>query len=481
MENNNKKALKAGIWYTISNFFIKGITFISIPIFTRIMSTEDIGNFSNISAWFNILAILTSFELYSSIVIARFDYKDDIDSYISSILFLGTLITLTFFGIVIIFRDFFVSVLNIKDSYLNIIFVYLLVYPAIQIYQKTSQIKYKYKSSVLVSLAVSVGTTLISLIYTLTLDNKLDGRVYGYYIPSIIIAIIIYIYIMIKGKSMSPKYWRYALIISFPLIWHLLASDLLQSSDRIMIINLIDASSAGLYSVSSTCSSVVSVLWTSMNTAWSPWAFEKMNNKEYSDLRKYSKPYFMFFFFIAIAFMLFAPELLMIMGGKTYLESIYVIPPIMCGYIFQFIYSLYVNIEYYHKKQKYIACGTIIAALVNIILNYLFIPIFGYIAAAYTTLFGYLLLYLIHYFIVKKMGYAGWYDKSFFKKASIMSIFITLLVNILYKFNIIRYLIIIIFLTCICAVILKNRKEIILAIKNKSISDLVDILKKCLK
>ena len=73
----SSKVLKSGIWYTISNFIVKGLAFITMPIFTRIMTADDVGMFSNLIAWFNILAIIATFELYSSVSIARFDFKND--------------------------------------------------------------------------------------------------------------------------------------------------------------------------------------------------------------------------------------------------------------------------------------------------------------------------------------------------------------------------------------------------------------------
>ena len=76
-----------------------------------------------------------------------------------------------------------------------------------------------------------------------------------------------------------------------------------------------------------------------------------------------------------------APEILYILGGEEYMQAVYVIPPVMIGYIAQMLYTLYVNIEYYNRKQKQIMAGTLIAAAINIILNLIFIPIFGYIAA----------------------------------------------------------------------------------------------------
>ena len=108
-----------------------------------------------------------------------------------------------------------------------------------------------------------------------------------------------------------------------------------------------------------------------------------------------------------------APEILYILGGEEYMQAVYVIPPVMIGYIAQMLYTLYVNIEYYNRKQKQIMAGTLIAAAINIILNLIFIPIFGYIAAAYTTLVGYIVLLFVHYAFVRHMKLESIYDMKF--------------------------------------------------------------------
>lgn len=440
----NNKIVKAGIWYTICNFFVKGLTFLTMPIFTRLMSSSDIGMFSNISSWFNILAIITSFELYSSISIARFDFKDELNEYISSSLILGTILTIFFYIIVIIFKNFFLNLFNMNFEMLNLIFIYLLVYPAIQMFQLKNQIKYNYKPTIIVTLLSAFFSTILSILFVLFFDNKLMGRVYGYFIPLIIISFIIYIYMLTKSKKISKKYWNYALKISFPLIWHLLAGYLLSSSDKIMITNFISADANALYSVPYTLSMAVSVLWTSMNNAWSPWAYSKMDEKNYEILYTKSKSYTIFFLIIVYIFILVTPELLLVVGGKYYAQAKYVMPPVMIGYILQFIYSLYVNIEFYHKKQKNIAFGTIVASIINIILNLIFIPKFGYIAAAYTTLIGYLCLYLIHFYFVRKLNCTFWYDTKFFFTVTTFSIAYMFFCNIVYSYTIIRYLLVVI-------------------------------------
>jgi len=473
--NGKNKVLKAGIWYTICNFFIKGLVFITMPIFTRLMTSHDIGVFSNITSWFNILAIVTTFEIYSSISVARFDYKEELNDYISSSLVLGSIITAIFYLTVIIFNKFFTSLLSIDFFTLNLIFIYLLFYPSVQVFLLKNQIEYNYKKIIIISLLNAVLSTFMSIIFVLLFSNKLLGRTIGYFAPLIIVSMILYISIIFKGNKVSCKYWKYALKISFPLIWHLLAGYLLNSSDKIMITKMISAEANALYSVAYTISMVVSILWMSMNNAWSPWAYEQMNKKEYNVLKSKSKPYTIFFLLIVFVFMLISPELLLIMGGKKYVEAKYVIPPVMLGYVFQFIYSLYVNIEFYHKKQMKIALGTIIAAIVNIILNYIFIPIFGYIAAAYTTLIGYLLLFIIHYYFVKRMNCNSWYDTKFFIFVSFVSLLFMIVILELYHYNMIRYIIILVITMILFIICLIKRKELSNAIKEKSIKSLLDI------
>ena len=472
----SSKVLKSGIWYTISNFIVKGLAFITMPIFTRIMTADDVGMFSNLIAWFNILAIIATFELYSSVSIARFDFKNDLNKYISSNLFLGSLITLIFYIIVLVFHDFFIELMMIDFKTLNIMFIYLLVYPAIQMFQIKNQVKYNYKPIVFVTLSNALISSIASIVLTLIFVNKLNGRIIGYFTPMIIISFVVYIYLMFEGKSINKKYWSYALKISFPLILHLLAGYLLSSVDKIMITKMVSSHANALYSVAYTISQVIAILWMSMNNAWSPWAYEKMDNKEYDSLFKNSKPYLIFFLIVVFLFMLVAPELLLIMGGNEYLETKYVIPPVMIGYVFQFVYSLYVNIEFYHKKQKNIAFGTIIACVINIILNYILIPWFGYIAAAYTTLIGYISLYVIHYIFVKKLGCTSWYDNRFFLKMLIISLFSLLVSNLLFKFNIIRYFIIGLIAIGFIIFLVRKRDKIITAIKNKSLMEIKDII-----
>lgn len=471
--NNNVKALKSGVWYTVSNFATKAMGFVTMPIFTRIMSSSDVGDYSNFSAWIVILAAITSVDLYSSVAVARFDYKDELNEYIASVLVLGSSITAGCYALTIIFQEHILKFLNFSAFELHLAFIYFMVYPAIQMFQIKSRIEYKYKVSVAISLSSTIISTLVALLLVFLTQDKLSGRLLGNYVPLIIMNALVYLYILRQSRWISTKYWKYGLTISLPLVWHTLSANLLGSSDRVMIKYFCGSSATAFYSVAYSCAMAVSILWTSMNTAWSPWAYEKMNEKNYEALKKASRPYLLFFGFVVFCFILIAPEVLYIMGGEAYSTAVGVIPPVMVAYIFQFVYSLYVNIETYCKKQKYIAIGTTIAAILNIILNYIFIPIFGYQAAAYTTLIGYIVLFWVHFLFVVRLKKQNWYDTKFNILFLLFFILLMFLGLLLYQHRIIRYTIIIfIFMAFVYVIILFNR-EIREAITKRDITPVI--------
>ena len=234
--------------------------------------------------------------------------------------------------------------------------------------------------------------------------------------------------------------------LSLPLVPHLLSIVALNSSDRIMITKLVGAQYTAIYSIAYIITNIVTILLDSMNKAWAPWLLDtlKVNNK--ADIRKTSTPYFLIFVGLLLGVLLFAPEIVWILGGDKYLEGIYVLPPLIVGCLYQFAYTMYVQLEFFEKKMKTVAVGTMIAALVNVGLNFVFIPIFGYIAAGYTTLVGYMLLFFIHYRTICRYGYKDIFARKIIFLALGSSILMLPVFILIYMNTIIRYAVIIVYI-----------------------------------
>lgn len=406
----------------MSNFLLKGIGFITTPVFTRLLTKSEYGDYSNYTAWLSIVAILVTLEMSGCVYRARYDFEEDFDGFLSSIIACGTIITAVCYGVVIAFLPFFEKIFDLPAIYIHLMFLNVLISPALTIMQAKHRILQKYKSFVAISVGSTVVSTLASLYCVYTFEDKLFGRIAGMTVPLLVLYLIIYIIMMCRGRVIYNKdYWKYAIAFSLPLVPHLLSNTILGSSDRIMIKQLCSSQEAAVYSVAYSCGMVISILFNSLNQAWEPWLFDRVHAKDYENVKRVSRFYLLFFVVLVMGCILVAPELIWFMGGKNYYEAVWCIPPVMVGYGCKFAYTFYVNMERFEKKTKYISIGTIGAAVLNVVLNFIFLPIFGYLAAAYTTLVGFLALVFVHYLMSKKMGIVDMYDNRFiFVMAGVM-------------------------------------------------------------
>ena len=459
-KNSFMSLAKIGIIYTISNIIIKGMVFLTTPIFTRLMSQEQYGSFSNISSWANIISIITTLCLYSSISRARYDYDENINGYMSTIAILGSAFTLIVWFSIELKIDFWENVFAMDRLYIRSIMLYSLFAPAVQILIAKYQIYNEYKNVIILTWVTLFVSVVASLALTCIMINKLTGRVIGNYVVIAIIDIVFWIYIIIQGKTFSLKMCRYAFALSLPLLVHELSGVLLNSSDRIIINQLCGANEAALYSIAYTIAMVLTVLLSSLNQAWVPWFFDKLDKKEVTNIRKVVPIYVSGFTIGCIILMLIGPEMILIFGGESYMEAVYVIPPVCLAIELQFIYTLYVNIEFFLKKTAYISLATAGATVINIVLNYLMIPRLGYIIAAYTTVIGYLFALIFHYFVCQRTVYKDLFEKRIIVVNLSICLGSMILVLILYKYYILRLLVISLIIVVIIIYGIKNMNKL---------------------
>ena len=165
--------------------------------------------------------------------------------------------------------------------------------------------------------------------------------------------------------------------------------------------------------------------------------------------------------------MLTGPELIKIFATKEYLDAIWIIPPISLSVFFMFGYVIFSTVEFYYEKTSFAVAASGMAAVINVILNYIFIKSYGYYAAGYTTVLGYILLMAAHYVffagIVKKHPeIKGIYNIRLIFWVSVAGIGVMLLSLFLYRYIMIRYMtMVIIFAAIVCA-----RGKIISLVKN---------------
>ena len=228
------------------------------------------------------------------------------------------------------------------------------------------------------------------------------------------------------------------------MIPHYLSLIILGQSDRIMIEKLQSVDMVALYSVAYSIAMAMNIITTSINASLIPWTYQRMESKDTDLIQKNVTLVVAFVAIISLLPALFAPEVIYIMAPKEYAEAIWVIPPLSSAVFFTFIYTLFTNIEFYYEASKFSAVATLMAAAVNIVLNAMLIPTFGYAAAGYTTMTSYVLLAIVHYAFMKKTLRKNNLDVPLYNDKAILVISIAHIaviafMLILYKNNIARY------------------------------------------
>lgn len=464
--------MKAAFWYTICNFINKGISLLSTPIFTRIMTEEQYGTFSIFQSWFNILIIFTSLNIYlSSYTKGLIVYEKQQKKFTSSMLSLTTLITLIFFVVYILNIDFWTKIFELSPNLMFAMFLELLFMPALEFWMGKERFDYNYRKVIAVSICMNIMCLGLSIVAVINTQNKIEARVFSDVFSKILFASVFFVIILSQGKKIFDKnYWKYALEFNIPLLPHYLSNYILNQSDRIMIGKMVGKVQAAYYSVAYTISTIMLLLVTAVNNALTPYIYKTIKDNKAEKIKSKINPIVILMAFLSIFIMALAPEIIRIFAGENYVDAMYVIPPIAASVYFIFIYSMFSTIEYYYQKTGLISIATSISAILNLLLNYFGIKIWGYYAAGYTTLICYLCLTFFHYIFYKKIikkelpKTKGVYDIKVMIFAGIFILAVMIVMAILYKNIFIRYIVVLSILAY--AIIKRNKiKEILINLK----------------
>lgn len=428
----SNKFVKSSIIYFLGNIFLKGINFFTLPIFTRLMLPSDYGMYSLYSASLGILMILVGLQIQGTVSLAYTNRtQEQFDSYVSNITlfpFIGVFLSI----ILVILVPFSSDILSVPSKAYGIIMIFQSFFNIIiMIYQAELTIKQKPKQHFILSIVTALVSTALSIGFILMLkDNTYFARVISGALGNLIIMIYIYLHLWkrIDFKTLKND-WHYGLQLSLPLVFHNLSGQILNVADRFMLVHYTSEEDVALYSFAYNLGMILQMIWLSVNNAWVPWYFDNLKRKKFNIIQEYCKEYIYFFTLITILLILIVPELVIIMGGKQYIDAIYITPLILLGYYFVFLYSFYVNFQFYRENTKLIPIATIIAAVFNIIFNIIIIPKHGVLGAAMSTAISYFIMLLLHcivtLYILKHRDFPERY-------VFISSLFISILVSISY-------------------------------------------------
>lgn len=409
MDNKNQ-ALKSGFWFAICNIVQKSVMIVTVPIFTRMMTPGEYGLTAVYQSWSSILSIIVTLSLSLGVFNnGMLHYKDDRDRYISSMQGLSTVSAIFFLIAVFLFRSSIAMMMGLPEQVVVLMFISFIFQPSFEYWSARSRYEYRYKGLLVATISYSVISIIIPVVAVLNGNGNLGTvKIQANLMTVIAFSLVFYIYIYFKGKHFYVKeYWKYAFWFNLPLLPNYLSNIILGQSDRIMIGSYCGEEAAGIYSVACYLQTGVTVIIGAVNSAFVPWLYERLESQSYGTIQKRVEQLLAMLGFLTFGIVSCAPELIKIMAPEKYYEAVWAVPPVVVGTYLTVIYTFCANVEIYYEKRMFMSCATMIAAGMNVLLNYLLIPVFGYIACAYTTVFCYLVYGIAHYEFMCKIRTAS--------------------------------------------------------------------------
>ncbi len=389
--------------YLLAEIFNKGLAFFTIPIFTRLLSPEEYGILAIFTSIITIFTVFMGLSIQSSIVVKYYDHDDDFPEFLGTNIIFLVFNNVLMITICLVFCSQIASLFSIKEDIFIIAVVISSFICFIQSELSYLQASQRSKKYVRISVVRNFFVTLLAVIWTYLLhENRYYGNVYSQFLVlGIIFVFVLFSISRVANYNFRIKHLRYALLFSIPLIPHTLSGVILSQFDRVMINQFLGSHEVGLYSLAFNVGLLVAVFVGALNNAWVPIFFESLKNRSYDKIQSLAEKYSKVVLIAALGLILFSKEIIIIMADKQYIDAYKIVPIFALSGIINFLYTLFVNYSFYEKRTGFISIISLLTCSLNVLLNYIFIPRYGYAGAAWASLLSYILLFALNYCYVR--------------------------------------------------------------------------------
>ena len=397
--------VQASLWFLFCSFLQKGVAMITTPIFTRIMSTAEYGRFGVFNSWYGIFSIVIALSLSEGVHIqGLIKFDQERGKLSSSLLGLSTTLVLAWLFLYLTFQNVWNQLLNLSTIQMICMFIIIWSASIFGFWANEQRVNYSYKSLVGVTLLFTIMSTGLGIMLVFYMEDGATARIIGWAVASLICFSWMFVAQLKRTRVFFlQRFWKYALFFNLPLVPHYLSQTVLNSADRIMIQRMVGNSEAGIYNLAYSVALVISIFNYAIMQTLDPWIYKKIKDKNERDIAPIAYSTMLMIAGLNLFMILLAPEIIAIFAPKQYYDAIWVIPPVAISTFFMYAYDWYAKFAFYYEKTVMIMVASIIGAVLNIALNYIFIRKFGYIAAGYTTLICYAVYVIAHYIFMQKI------------------------------------------------------------------------------
>ena len=398
---SSNKYLNASLIYILANAIGQGTTMLANSFFTRYMSQADYGSYSNYYSFVSLLVPFAGMNLYIALTNAYIDYKSTIYKYRSSTLLLS-LFGLVITGIIMALIKAFVGLsLPWICVLLTVLHAYGFFLVNYYIYSMNMENNYIAKGLMLsIPNVLQVLFAVIALVICNTYISRAIGGSFA------ILSCGLFATFLILKKSppvINKEYWSYALKISLPAIIGSVSGLLMQQCDKVMITSICGAEVNAVYSLVYYTGYILYAVQQATSGGWQVWLYNTLSKKKNDSIPVVQKWYMFAMLVMATGLYMIAPEFVKILSPSNYWHFEYIVPFIIGSY-FMIMYSVLMSVAEYNKKTGVVSFIVSMAAVLNVTLNYLLIPIFGGVGAAYTSVASYVFIFVVSVIYLKMVN-----------------------------------------------------------------------------
>ena len=395
--------------YLFATIATKALSFISIPVYTRLLTVEDYGIVNVFMSMVGIVAVLLTLSSEVSISRYYYDAKDEEDFK----RFVGTSIRLTSI-ILLITTTIFILGLTIISNIVDMPRRLTLCLIPVALFNITNSIftqiynpQMQSKKIAIVSSVQSYSAFAISVICIVLIKNE---KYYGYIYGNIIAMALLGVYMIRQIKPFyiscfDKTYIPYILKYCLPYIPDSLSGIVLAQFSRIFIGNNQGYTLAGSYSLVVNMAMLMVVVIQITNNAWVPYYFRYMNDKDYKSIINDFNLIWRLTLVAAIGLSFFGKEIAEILAKKDFLDLMPLLPLLVSGYVFHQWAYVYLRNVGYSKRMMWNSYSYMISGTALVILNMILVPRYQGYGAAIATLLSYMLLfvftYVVNRFVIK--------------------------------------------------------------------------------
>lgn len=390
-----KKLAKNTFWFALGNFGSKTISFIMIPLYTAMLSTEVYGKLDLLTTTVSLLVPLLTVQVADAVLRFGIGAEDDKEEAFTNsllVVVIGIIVSLALYPLL--------ALSDIFNQYIIYFYAILWMSMTSTLFKFFLRVIDKVKLSAIGDIAYTFSFVLLNILLLV----KFRMGIEGYFLSMVIGFIIMNLYIFFRGElykyidlgKLDKKKLKIMVLYSIPLVPNTLNWWIMNVSDRYIVTYFLGLSATGLYAISYKLPSIISILNSIFYSSWQVSAIEEFNSEDRNK------------FYSVIFDLNFTLIILMVSGLLLLLKPIYSVwvapdyfiawrysPFLILGVGISAFSSFY-GVGYLATKNTIRAFYTsIFGSIVNVVINVLLIPYIGLQAAAVSTLAAYVVMWLV--------------------------------------------------------------------------------------